>query len=550
MAQLIRVLMAGLLLFVESQASDVADRSTLQGFLSKYMSAGSKVPRSSMSDYDKFITPNHGAEALSSRNNRAELGPDMGVNPFTIVDDKPVLHLTTQVQDPMALTAARGEPSLTAKDFDPPTIADRKEKQAVQKLLAMDSSNPITLSAIGIGLLSLMTMLGVRLRRGLQSATVLASSGGHGPLMPMNTASALGDNVMEMKTQDPHVSYNAAVLETRPTHKANSSRVGWGQLSSDDLVAARGRTHPTQSTELCAMPDDDDPELFGGYTAKQRMREEIESPFRKIRLLFFGASTGSALLALYFSILNVAKAATGFSRDIPLDEAIGSTAINVVAVLVCAGVTYNDYRAGEKNLERIAQGARLAKLVVSPASAPAQRRNLGEYRRGNRVAICVGGEEYVQNLARSLSADQRADENTLAAQIDAVDLLVVPALVDASGGVNDAGACWRSTTAGDADRNFDLQRSAAVVAFPRGAQAWEVYLKQELETARSQGFDPVEKGLVIVVKKNGRILRRLTGQPPWSSLIGTMEVADGSKFGMPGDDERYMAKALKGDGAL
>ena len=63
--------------------------------------------------------------------------------------------------------------------------------------------------------------------------------------------------------------------------------------------------------QLAAMPDDDEPELFGGYTAKQRMREEIESPFRKVRLIFFGASTGSALLALYFSILNVAKAATG-----------------------------------------------------------------------------------------------------------------------------------------------------------------------------------------------------------------------------------------------
>ena len=57
------------------------------------------------------------------------------------------------------------------------------------------------------------------------------------------------------------------------------------------------------------MPDDDEPELFGGYTAKQRMREEIESPFRKVRLIFFGASTGSALLALYFSILNVASSA-------------------------------------------------------------------------------------------------------------------------------------------------------------------------------------------------------------------------------------------------
>ena len=175
------------------------------------------------------------------------------------------------------------------------------------------------------------------------------------------------------------------------------------------LVAARGGTLPTRNTQLAAMPDDDEPELFGGYTAKQRMREEIESPFRKVRLIFFGASTGSALLALYFSILNVAKAATGFSNDIPLDEAVSSTAINVVAVLACAAITWNDYQAGEKNLERIAQGGRLAKLVVSPATAPAKRRTLTEYRRGNRVAICVGGEQYVQTLARSLSADQRAD---------------------------------------------------------------------------------------------------------------------------------------------
>ena len=71
MAQL-TVLMAGLLFLVESQASDVADRSTFQGFLSKHMPSGSDAPRSAMSDYDKFITPNlnrvkhgNGAEAVS-----------------------------------------------------------------------------------------------------------------------------------------------------------------------------------------------------------------------------------------------------------------------------------------------------------------------------------------------------------------------------------------------------------------------------------------------------------------------------------------------------
>jgi hypothetical protein len=102
----------------------------------------------------------------------------------------------------------------------------------VQKLVTDDSSKPITSSAIGIGLLSLATMLGIRLQRRFQPANVLASSGGLGPLMPMNTASALGDNVMEMKTQDPNINCSAAVLETRRTHKVNSSRVGWGQLSS------------------------------------------------------------------------------------------------------------------------------------------------------------------------------------------------------------------------------------------------------------------------------------------------------------------------------
>ena len=122
MAQL-TVLRVGLLFLVESQASDVADRSTLQGFLSKYMPSGFHVPRSSMSDVDKFITPNlnrvkhgNGAEALSNRNDLAEPVPNLGVSPFTIVDDKPVLHPTTQVQDSMAFTAAKGEPSISSKD--------------------------------------------------------------------------------------------------------------------------------------------------------------------------------------------------------------------------------------------------------------------------------------------------------------------------------------------------------------------------------------------------------------------------------------------------
>eukprot|EP00957_Ditylum_brightwellii_P163978 12485034-Ditylum_brightwellii.AAC.1 len=106
----------------------------------------------------------------------------------------------------------------------------------------------------------------------------------------------------------------------------------------------------------------------GKYTAKQRLREEVESPFRKVRLLFFGGSTGSALIALYFSLLSVLKANMGGYTDIPpLDESIQNCAINAGGAVICAALAYRDWKAGEANLERIAKGGALAALPVMTA---------------------------------------------------------------------------------------------------------------------------------------------------------------------------------------
>jgi hypothetical protein len=104
------VLIAGLLLIAESHASDVAEAD--QAFLSKYMTAPTQRSWTS------------------------------------VIDDKPALHQAPQMQDSYAFTSA--------------------------KEVANGSNTPITLSAIGVGLLALVTMLGVRMRRGMQPAAVLA----------------------------------------------------------------------------------------------------------------------------------------------------------------------------------------------------------------------------------------------------------------------------------------------------------------------------------------------------------------------------------------
>merc|ERR1719247_2237642 len=91
----------------------------------------------------------------------------------------------------------------------------------------------------------------------------------------MNSASALGDNVMEMKSQDSNVNYSAAEFETRfrSPHKANSNIVAWGQLSSQNL-------HPPT---LCfATPLALDPVTgteFDEEDEAQQPREMIERRF-------------------------------------------------------------------------------------------------------------------------------------------------------------------------------------------------------------------------------------------------------------------------------
>lgn len=285
--------------------------------------------------------------------------------------------------------------------------------------------------------------------------------------------------------------------------------------------------------------DDGLGERFGGYTVKQRLREEVESPFRTVRLYFFGTSAASALVALYFSALNVLKAYSGFEGAPLLEESLQSCAINAGGFALCAGLAYRDWVAGEANLARIAKGGALARLRVSPAASGETTRTLKDYRRLSRVLIAAGGPAYVEELARSLNADQLQDVNTLPQALEEADMVVVPVLLKNDDTVGDTRTCWVETTPQEGDRNFDITRANNVLAFPNGMGAWSEYLQDELDTAKKQGFDVVEKGITITVKKNGRILRRTTGQPPWSGIVGTMEVMDGSKFGMPGDSEKY-----------
>jgi len=162
-------LVAGLLMFAGAHASDVADRSMYQGFLSQHM--GSDVSKSSLDDYNKFVTP---------RFSHIKHGG--------------------------------------AHETGGAKIVDKEAERAMQKVLANDNSLPIGMSAIGVSLLTLAAMLGVRMRRGHQQATAFASRYGHESDMSIALAPDAAGNILELKTQESIV----------------RDQVGWSQQSSEN----------------------------------------------------------------------------------------------------------------------------------------------------------------------------------------------------------------------------------------------------------------------------------------------------------------------------
>merc|ERR1719426_549033 len=75
------------------------------------------------------------------------------------------------------------------------------DEQAHAAPVANDSSMPLGLSAIGVSLLTIAAMLGVRIRRGLQQATTFASGGGHESDMSVALAPTSAASILELKIQ-------------------------------------------------------------------------------------------------------------------------------------------------------------------------------------------------------------------------------------------------------------------------------------------------------------------------------------------------------------
>ncbi|GKY91147.1 hypothetical protein MPSEU_000087500 [Mayamaea pseudoterrestris] len=236
------------------------------------------------------------------------------------------------------------------------------------------------------------------------------------------------------------------------------------------------------------------------YSRQVLLREEAESPFRKVRFFLYASLAGGATISLVVSGTRVLAAWNGINTDL-LDESLQNVAVDVGGLIVLGFLNNQDVKAQESRRKRASKGADLARLVVrasprlkdplldaSVANDLSFSTSLASLRRGRgiekRVVIAAGGAEKIQQVLE--------EATRLDASFQSTDLLLVPVIAPSGQAPQYEG---------------ELPQC---VALPAG-NGWKALIDDEMQEAAGQGVDVESNGFCIVLKKNGRVGQRTSG---------------------------------------
>ena len=277
------------------------------------------------------------------------------------------------------------------------------------------------------------------------------------------------------------------------------------QTSNDRDTGSDNSTRDRSSSSSTTTPN---------YSRELYLREEIESPFRKVRFFVYASLAGGAATSLAVSLARVAAASfAGINTDLQ-SESLVNVGVDVAGLLVLAVLFKRDMDAQESRLQRASKGAALAKLRIrgskrwmmipesdtegvnlsaagsSSGIEAAWTTSLSSLRRGRgmekRVVIAVGGRNRIDQAVQ--------DALRLQDSLVASDLLVVPVLLPQ----------------GLAPDSLDASQLPECLALPVG-NSWKSIVQDEAEQAKLQGVDVPEEGFCIILKKNGKIGQRTKG---------------------------------------
>lgn len=271
------------------------------------------------------------------------------------------------------------------------------------------------------------------------------------------------------------------------------------------------------SRPLC-MIDDDSSAVEPKYSQRQLLKEETEAPFRKIRIFgYFSIISGAGIGTL----VSLTSLIASLSRGRDISEITNNLLINTAIILFCAVLWKRDLGSQQILLERIQKGGNLSKLKLklNDSDGPSIAK-LSDLRRGRGIEKIIVIVIAPLELLRSsmLSALNQGTD------LQYNDLLIVPLQIskplNSNVGSYELSAPSTEALYTDGDLTALAQASAApFIATAMAVPTWSEVLQKEISVAIKQQADALDKGVTIIIKKNGKVGTRKFGVPIWETLV-------------------------------
>ena len=260
-----------------------------------------------------------------------------------------------------------------------------------------------------------------------------------------------------------------------------------------------------------------------GFTRKQLLRAETEAPFAKVRQFVYVGLIISAGLGFLTTLPALIAVSSGV-RSGDLKELSLNLGINAGGILAIGLLIQRDLAADKGRLERIQKGGSLAALNVKITSSDGPLVvKLADLRRDRgiekRVVIVAAPKELLQTSIRS--------SILMSSSLFSNDLLVIPLVLD---GINSNGEISFVSDSISTMVNEELKQngltdeSCSHLGYPVSLATWTQCLQKEFSVALSQNPQALDKGVTIVIKKNGKVGSRRFGVPVFEVLIDDIQM--------------------------
>ncbi|XP_027935123.1 protein LOW PSII ACCUMULATION 1, chloroplastic isoform X2 [Vigna unguiculata] len=308
----------------------------------------------------------------------------------------------------------------------------------------------------------------------------------------------------------PNSNTMSLTLTTQPlnnlitNHRTNFVFCGRSLGYGHTLSFSDQRVSSSFATVVCSAANKPSPSSDISSTAK--IRSEVLSPFRSVRMFFYIAFVASGSLGAFIAITQLIGALANSSRATEVPEILKGLAIDIAAASLFAFLYFRENKAKNAQVARLSREESLSNLklrVDEKKIIP-----MSSLRGIARLVICAGPASFV---TESFKRSEPFTESLLDRGV-----LVVPLVTDGNSPA------------------FEFEETGELAT--RRKRLWQlapVYINEWwLDEQKKLAGVPSDSPVYLSLRMDGRVRGSGVGYPPWNALVAQLPSVKGMWTGL------------------